>query len=324
MTDELAVTASGLRKSYGGRPVLDGVDLRVARGSVFALLGPNGAGKTTTVRILSTLVSADGGTATVAGFDIRRQRHQVRRAISVTGQTVALDELQSGTENLVMMARLTGLGRDAARTRAGELLELFELTDAAKQRVGTYSGGMKRRLDLAAGLVNRPSLIFLDEPTTGLDPRSRLTMWRIIRELGVTVLLTTQYLEEADQLADRIVVLDAGRIVAEGSAAELKCQYAEARLDLTANGADAFAAIAARLRDLTVHSDQSRLVLGVPTDGSAPQVRRLLDLADPERTDVTRFDVHTATLDDVFLALTGHRTETSTETSAAAKEPAHV
>jgi ABC-2 type transport system ATP-binding protein len=319
MADELAVRASGLRKSYGGLPVLDGLDLGVARGSVFALLGPNGAGKTTTVKILSTLVSADGGTAAVAGYDIRRQRHLVRRSISVTGQDVALDELQTGVENLFMMGRLSGLPRPRAAQRAAELLELFDLTGAGQRRVATYSGGMRRKLDLAVGLVGRPAVVFLDEPTTGLDPRSRQAVWQIVRQLtgdGVTVFLTTQYLEEADQLADRIVVMDAGRVVADGSAASLKRQYADQRLDLTMADPAGFAAVREQFGEAIVHSDQSRLVLGVATDGSAADIRRLLDAADPQRRAVTRFEVHTATLDDVFLALTGH--------SASAKEPAHV
>ncbi len=306
MADELAVQATGLVKSYRANRVLDGVDLRVDRGSIFALLGPNGAGKTTMVRILSTLVRADAGAATVAGFDVVRERALVRRTISLTGQYVAVDELQTGEENLRMMASLSGLTRATATRRAVELLERFDLADAGGRRVETYSGGMRRRLDLAVSLVGQPSVIFLDEPTTGLDPRSRLSTWEVITSLagaGVTVFLTTQYLEEADQLADRIAVLDAGRVVAEGSAAALKQQYAQVRLDLTASGPDEYEVLARALGDRIVHSDRSRLMIGVPTDGTAAHVRHLLDEADPGRRAVATFEVHSATLDDVFLAL---------------------
>jgi ABC-2 type transport system ATP-binding protein len=246
-----AIEAIGIAKSYGALQVLDGVDLRVERGSVFSLLGPNGAGKTTMVRILSTLLRPDAGSARVAGFDVVADQRAVRQAISLTGQYAAVDELQTGEENLRMIGRLAGLGRAAARARAHELLTRFDLTDAARRRVVTYSGGMRRRLDLAASLVTNPSVLFLDEPTTGLDPRSRIVMWDVITGLvdaGATVFLTTQYLEEADRLADRVALLDAGRVVAEGTPAELKRQTAE------------------------------------------------------------RLSVHTATLDDVFLALTGHTT----------------
>jgi ABC-2 type transport system ATP-binding protein len=225
MTQPLAIEATGLTKSYGTVRVLDGVDVRVRRGSVFALLGPNGAGKTTAVRILATLTEPDTGRALVAGHDVIAARHEVRRRISLTGQYAALDELQTGAENLRMMGRLRALPRGDARDRARELLERFELTDAADRRVGTYSGGMRRRLDLAASLVARPEVLFLDEPTTGLDPHSRQSMWALVSELtasGVTVFLTTQYLEEADRLADEIAILDGGRIVAEGTARALK------------------------------------------------------------------------------------------------------
>jgi len=309
MANQLAVDATGLEKSYGAVPVLTGIDLRVPCGSVFSLLGPNGAGKTTTVRILSTLTRADAGRARVAGFDIARDRHQVRRRISLTGQFAAVDELQTGEENLRMMARLSGLPGREARRRAGELLEQFDLGDAGRRTVATYSGGMRRRLDLAASLVGRPEVIFLDEPTTGLDPRSRQAMWQVITGLagsGVSVFLTTQYLEEADRLADRIAVLDGGGLVAEGTSTELKKQIAEQRLDLTLADAAAFADAARILGDRAVHSDPDSLEIGVATDGSAGHVRALLDEIDPQRRAVETFVVHTATLDDVFLALTGH------------------
>jgi ABC-2 type transport system ATP-binding protein len=309
MPEEWAVEAMGLEKSYGAVRVLHGVDLRVAPGSVFSLLGPNGAGKTTTVRILATLVRADAGQARVAGFDVLRERSRVRRAISLTGQYAALDEAQTGLENLRMMGRLSGLSRRHARLRASGLLERFELTDAARRRVATYSGGMRRRLDLAASLVAAPSVIFLDEPTTGLDPRSRQALWQLISELagaGVTIFLTTQYLEEADQLADQIAVLDGGRVVARGTPAELKRRVADSRLDLELTDQAGYDQVLVTLGSRAVTSDRSRLAIGVATDGSSGQIRALLDEADPARTAVRRFTVHTATLDDVYLALTGH------------------
>jgi ABC-2 type transport system ATP-binding protein len=280
------IEATGLRKSYGATEVLRGVDLAVPAGRLLALLGPNGAGKTTTVRILATLTRPDAGRARVAGLDVVADRRRVRRRISLTGQHAAVDERQTGEENLRMTARLAGLRGRAARARTRDLLERFGLSEAAGRRVETYSGGMRRRLDLAAGLVGRPSVMFLDEPTTGLDPRSREAVWASVGELrdaGVTVLLTTQYLEEADRLADRIAILDAGRIVADGTAAELKRRIASKRLELV-------------LRD--------GRTLDVATDGSAAHVRALLDELDPDRDAVERFALREPTLDDVFLALT--------------------
>jgi ABC-2 type transport system ATP-binding protein len=312
MNDELAIQASGLAKSYGGVRVLGGIDLDVPRGSVFALLGPNGAGKTTTVRILATLSRADAGRARVAGFDVVRDRRQVRRRISLTGQFAALDAAQTGAENLRMIARLAGLPRAAAGRRAAELLEQFELTGAGMRRVGTYSGGMRRRLDLAASLAGYPSVIFLDEPTTGLDPQSRLTTWRAIAGLaadGVTVFLTTQYLEEADRLADQIAVLNGGVVVAAGTAAELKRRVAAQRLDLTCSTAGAYEQVSQSLADRVVHLDPAARTVGVATDGRAPQVRALLDQADPGRNLVASFAVRGATLDDVFFALTAPEKE---------------
>jgi ABC-2 type transport system ATP-binding protein len=311
MRDDLAIEATGLEKSYGDVRVLDGVDLEVPPGSVFALLGPNGAGKTTTVRILSTLIAPDRGTARVAGHDVVAGRRGVRRAISLTGQYAAVDELQTGEENLRMMGRLAGLRRADARVRARDLLARFDLVDAGDRRVGTWSGGMRRRLDLAASLVARPAVLFLDEPTTGLDPRSRSAMWGVIRELvdgGVTVFLTTQYLEEADGLAGRIAVIDGGRIVAEGTAAQLKRMIAGPRVDLTLADPAAFADVADLLGERVTDRDADALVLGVPTDGSAADVRALLDEVDPRGDAVASFAIRDATLDDVFLALTGHST----------------
>jgi ABC-2 type transport system ATP-binding protein len=314
MSDELAIQATGLVKSYRDVRVLTGVDLAVPRGSVFALLGPNGAGKTTTVRILATLSRADAGQARVAGFDVVRDRHQVRRRISLTGQFAALDEVQTGEENLRMMGRLSGLSGTAARQRAAELLGQFDLAGAATRRVSTYSGGMRRRLDLAASLVARPAVIFLDEPSTGLDPASRQTMWRVIEGLaadGVTVFLTTQYLEEADRLASRIAVLDAGRLIAEGTAAELKRRVAAQRLDLICPTQAAFQQVSNRLAGHVVGLDETSLTVGVATDGSAGQVRALLDAADPDRGLIASFAVHGATLDDVFLTLIAPSKETA-------------
>ena len=314
MSEELAIHASGLVKSYGDVRVLDSLDLRVPRGSVFALLGPNGAGKTTTVRILATLSRPDAGQAWVAGFDVVRDRPRVRRRISLTGQFAALDEGQTGEENLRMMGALARLPRTAARRRAAELLEQFDLTAAGRRRVSTYSGGMRRRLDLAASLVARPEVIFLDEPSTGLDLPSRQTMWHVIEGLaasGVTVFLTTQYLEEADRLADQIAVLDGGRLVAQGTAAELKRRVGTRRLDLACVSAQAWTEVAGRCGDRAVHLDEASLTVGVPTDGSAAQVRALLDEADPGRRLIASFAVREATLDDVFLTLTGTAKETT-------------
>jgi ABC-2 type transport system ATP-binding protein len=310
---ELAIEASGLVKSYRDVRVLSGVDLRVPRGSVFALLGPNGAGKTTIVRILATLTEADAGQARVAGFDVRRDRSAVRRRISLTGQFAALDEAQTGEENLRMMGRLARLSRTAARQRAAELIEQFELTAAGRRRVGTYSGGMRRRLDIAASLVGQPSVIFLDEPSTGLDPQSRLTMWQVIAGLaasGVTVFLTTQYLEEAERLAETIAVLDGGRLIAAGTATELKRRIAAQRLDLTCADLASFDQVSRYFGAQAVHLDTASLTVGVPTEGSAAQVRALLDAADPGRVLIADFAVRGATLDDVFLTLTGRTKET--------------
>jgi ABC-2 type transport system ATP-binding protein len=314
MAEELAIQADGLVKSYRDVHVLSGVDLRVPAGTVFALLGPNGAGKTTTVRILATLSKADGGQARVAGFDVVRDRREVRRRISLTGQFTALDQAQTGEENLRMMGRLAGLSRADARRRAAELLARFDLTAAGRRRAGSYSGGMRRRLDLAASLVGHPSVIFLDEPSTGLDLPSRQTMWQVIAGLagsGVTIFLTTQYLEEADRLADRIAVLDGGRLVAEGTAAELKRRIGAQRLDLTCLTEAAWAEVTARCGKRAVHLDRATLTVGVPTDGAAAEIRAQLDAADPDRSLIASFAVRGATLDDVFLTLTGHTKETA-------------
>jgi ABC-2 type transport system ATP-binding protein len=305
--DGTAIRASGIRKSYGSAEVLAGIDVSVPAGSVFALLGPNGAGKTTLVRILATLVEPDAGTATVAGHDLAQAPRRVRESISLTGQYAAVDELLTGMENLVMIGRLRRLSRAAARRRAAELLERFDLTDAARRTVKTYSGGMRRRLDLAMSLVTGPPVIFLDEPTTGLDPRSRQQMWAAVRELaagGSTIFLTTQYLEEADQLADRIMMIHQGTVVAEGTAEELKWQLEGERVELVLADDTAFTRALAELAEDVAASDPPRRSVSVATDGSAAQVRSLLERMDKADAAVDKVAVHQPSLDDVFLALT--------------------
>src|SRR5580692_9422438 len=302
-----AIVATGLRKSFGDKVVLDGIDLEVGAGTTFSLLGPNGAGKTTTVQIMSTLVHADGGQVRVAGHDVVRDPAAVRAAIGVTGQFSAVDNLLTGEENLLLMADLHHLGRTEGRRRAAALLDQFDLTDAAKKTAATYSGGMQRRLDLAMTLVGNPRLIFLDEPTAGLDPRSRRNMWQTIRDLaaqGVTIFLTTQYLEEADQLSDRIAVLDHGRIVAQGTADELKRQIPGGYIQLEFENIAELEA-AARLLGVTSRGDES-LCLQVPSDGNIPALRKLLDRLDDASAKVERLSIHTPDLDDVFFAFTSH------------------
>ena len=302
-----AIAVTGLQKSFGDKVVLDGIDLAVQEGTIFALLGPNGAGKTTTVHILSTLIPADGGDVQVAGHDVTAQADSVRAAIGVTGQFSAVDNLLTGEENLLLMADLHHLGRAEGRRRAAALLDQFDLTDAGRKTAATYSGGMLRRLDLAMTLVGSPRLIFLDEPTTGLDPRSRRNMWQIIRDLaaqGVTIFLTTQYLEEADQLSDRIAVLDHGRIVAEGSAEELKRQIPGGHIQLQFENLDELES-AERVLAVSSRDDES-LSLQVPSDGDIPALRALLDRLDDASVKVGRLLIHTPDLDDVFLAFTGH------------------
>jgi ABC-2 type transport system ATP-binding protein len=311
-----AITAVDVRMSFGENVVLDGVDLTVERGSVFALLGPNGAGKTTMVRILATLLKPDHGEIRVAGHDVAREPDAVRDAIGVTGQFSAVDELLTGRENLALMADLHHLARDNARRRISDLLERFELVEAADRMVATYSGGMRRRLDLAMTLMGRPQVIFLDEPTTGLDPRSRRTMWEIVHNLvsdGTTVFLTTQYLDEADRLADRIAILDRGRIVAQGTAQELKRRIPGGRVDLSFTDAAARLSAATAL-DVPVRDDET-LTLQIPTDGNVATLRRVLRDLDEAAVDVDGLATHTPDLDDVFFALTGRQDHAEQPTS---------
>jgi ABC-2 type transport system ATP-binding protein len=286
--------------------VLDGIDLEVAEGTIFSLLGPNGAGKTTMVQILSTLIGADGGEVRVAGHDLTRDPDAVRAAIGVTGQFSAVDNLLTGEENLLLMADLHHLGRAEGRRRAAELLERFDLVEAAKKTAATYSGGMRRRLDLAMTLVGDPRIIYLDEPTTGLDPRSRRTMWQIIRGLaanGVTIFLTTQYLEEADELADRIALLDHGKLIAEGTADQLKRLIPGGHVRLRFADTGGLQSAVRALGEVSRADDE--LTLHVPSDGSVRSLRGLLTRLDDESIEVEEMSVHTPDLDDVFLTLTG-------------------
>jgi ABC-2 type transport system ATP-binding protein len=301
-----AISTAEVSKSFGDNVVLDGVDLTVERGTVFALLGPNGAGKTTMVRLLATLLAPDRGEIRVAGHDVVREPDAVRAVIGVTGQFSAVDDLLTGRENLELMADLHHLTRAEGRRRIEELLERFELVDAADRMVVTYSGGMRRRLDLAMTLIGAPQIIFLDEPTSGLDPRSRHTAWEIVRGIvadGTTVFLTTQYLEEADQLADRVAILDHGRLVAQGTAHELKRQIPGGRIELSFPDRAARLAAAAALRIAVDGEDD--LTLQIPSDGNVSTLRHVLRTLDEAAIDVAELALHSPDLDDVFLALTG-------------------
>jgi len=303
-----AIAVTGLRKSYGEHMVLDGIDLTVQQGTVFALLGPNGAGKTTTVQILSTLIHADAGQAALAGYDLNTEPSRIREVIGVTGQYSAVDKLLTGRENLMLMADLFHLGRVRAKARAEELLERFDLTEAADKLASTYSGGMQRKLDLAMTLVSDPQIIFLDEPTTGLDPRSRRVMWQIVKDLtrsGVTIFLTTQYLEEADQLAGQIALLDRGRLIAQGTPDELKRMIPGGHIRLRFNDAGTLS----KAREAIARpgrADEEALTLELPTSGSVPELRGILTRLDDQGIDVAELTVHTPDLDDVFLTLTGN------------------
>ena len=310
-----AIVAKGLRKSYGKKVVLDGIDLDIPEGTIFALLGPNGAGKTTAVQILSTYIRADGGSAQVGGHDVAGDPDAVRALIGVTGQFSAVDTLLTGEENLMLMGDLHHLSRRAGRVRAAALLKQFDLEEAGGKMLATYSGGMRRRLDLAMTLMGDPRIIFLDEPTTGLDPRSRQTMWQIIRDLvagGVTIFLTTQYLEEADQLAHRIAVLDHGKLIAEGTPDELKRLTPGGHIRLQFADPAGLSTAARILGEAS--RDDDTLTLKIPTDGGVRSLRGVLDQLDQANVEVDSLTVHTPDLDDVYFALTGHPT--------AEKEPA--
>jgi ABC-2 type transport system ATP-binding protein len=319
-----AIDAQGIKKSFGKLKVLDGVNVQVERGTIVALLGPNGAGKTTTVRILSTLLEPDAGTVNIEGYDIKKQPNEVRSVIGLTGQYAAVDEYLTGRENLHMMGRLYHLSTADARRRAEELLKQFDLVDAADRVAKTYSGGMRRRLDLAVSLIAAPPVVFLDEPTTGLDPRSRLAMWEIIKQLienGSTILLTTQYLEEADQLADRIMVIDGGKVIAEGTADELKNQVGNERIEFTLK-ADADYQKALKVIDGTgVQSDAKRRTISVAHEGGVKALRVLLERLERGGVTVDGLSLHKPTLDDVFLHLTGHQaTQEEAEESTKARK----
>lgn len=313
-----AIEVKDLHKSYGKMPVLTGVNLTVERGTMLALLGPNGAGKTTTVRILSTLLTADSGDVHIEGLDVRRQADDVRHIIGLTGQYAAVDELLTARENLVMMGQLYHLKTEHAKQRATELLEQFDLVKAADRVVKTFSGGMRRRLDLAISLIAAPPIIFLDEPTTGLDPRSRLAMWDVIKKLmasGATILLTTQYLEEADQLANKIAVIDGGKVIAEGTADELKNRVGKERLELTLTTPKDFAAAKQQLASgEALHEDADKRTVSVAIDNGAKTVKQILDQLDDAGVSIEALSLHKPTLDDVFLALTGHQASEEEQT----------
>jgi ABC-2 type transport system ATP-binding protein len=313
----LAVIAvKNLRKAYGKNEVLKGVNFQVQRGTMLALLGPNGAGKTTTVRILSTLLKADGGTVTIEGHDALNEPQKVRQVIGLTGQSAAVDEMLTGRENLVMMGRLYRLTRQSAKERAEELLQQFDLVDAANRPLKAYSGGMRRRLDLAVSLIATPPVIFLDEPTTGLDPRSRQAMWTVIKQLlaeGTTILLTTQYLEEADQLADNIVVIDGGKVIAEGSAKELKAKVGKDRLELTFANAKALSAAVKVLGDAVVDTNDKEFTATTVISDTNKDVKDVLETLSTAKINLESLAVHKPTLDDVFLSLTGKAKRTDAE-----------
>lgn len=310
-TKEYAISAKGVTKSFGKVDVLKGIDLKVERGKVFALLGPNGAGKTTTVKILTTLLKADGGSAKVAGYDVRHDADKVRGEIGLTGQYAAVDEYLTGRENLHMMGRLYHLSRRDTRHRTEQLLELFDLVEASNRAVKTYSGGMRRRLDLASSLIATPPIVFLDEPTTGLDPRSRLGMWSVVRKLaqaGATILLTTQYLEEADQLADRIAVIDGGKVIAEGTADELKGKVGKERVEFGFESKASTVKAAKLLDGEALQIDEDKRTISLASEG-VKHLNSQLTKLDKAHLEPESLSLHKPTLDDVFMHLTGHAAE---------------
>jgi ABC-2 type transport system ATP-binding protein len=312
------IVVKSLRKSYKDLAVLKGVSFSVKQGTILALLGPNGAGKTTTVKILSTLLNPDGGKASVGGHDVSKDASGVRQNIGLTGQYAAVDEYLTGRENLYMIGRLYRMSKSDAASRSDELLEKFDLVEAGSRAVKTYSGGMRRRLDLAMSLIANPPVIFLDEPTTGLDPRSRLTLWGIIKDLakaGTTILLTTQYMEEADVLADNIVVIDHGKVIAEGTAKQLKSKIGSERIELTISKKSNFADAAAAVKAKNIQSDAETRTLSITAKDGVNELRSVLQQLDSKGITVTNLSLHQPTLDDVFLTLTGKGTDTRKEAS---------
>lgn len=304
-----AIEVEALRKSFGKVSVLKGVDFAVKRGSILALLGPNGAGKTTTVRILSTLLTPDSGRAMILGYDVVKQAEQVRGVIGLTGQYAAVDEYLTGQENMEMMGRLYRLSSADTKQRSRDLLKEFDLVDAANRAVKTYSGGMRRRLDIAVSLISSAPVLFLDEPTTGLDPRSRLTMWEIIKQLSatdITILLTTQHMEEADKLADQIVVIDGGKVIANGTPGDLKARVGSEHVDITIEQSSDFRAAVKALEGIELQADEKRLLISIATKEGAGHVKRILDRLDNAHARVESMSLHRPTLDDAFLSLTGH------------------
>lgn len=309
MAQKSAIAVKNLQKSYGKVKVLSGINFTVEHGTILALLGPNGAGKTTTIRILSTLVEPDGGTATVSGHDVVKEPDHVRANIGLTGQYAAVDEYLSARENLEMMGRLYRLSIEDCRKRAQELLEQFELAEVGPRKVKTYSGGMRRRLDLAMSLIAAPPIIFLDEPTTGLDPRSRMTMWGLVKQLikeGTTILLTTQYMEEADYLADNIVVIDGGKVIAEGTPDSLKAKVGSDRLEITISKKSNFGKAREIIDGQGVQIDEERRAISIASKGGVRKLKELLQRLDEAKVQVEDLSMHRPTLDDVFLTLTGH------------------
>lgn len=316
MTDDIAISIKDLTKSFKDLKVLTGINLSVKRGTMLALLGPNGAGKTTTVKILSTLSAPDSGEVLVNGFDVVKDADEVRQVIGLTGQYAAIDEYLTGRENLEMMGRLYHLSKAESKTRAHQLLIKFDLVEAAERAAKTYSGGMRRRLDLAASLVATPPIIFLDEPTTGLDPRSRISMWNVIEDLkkeGATILLTTQYLEEADKLADRIAVIDHGRVIAEGTADELKAKVGKNRLELVLVNKSDMKKASEVVKGKKVSTNENDQSFTIPVEGGVKEVNQILNAMESVGIEIESMSLHKPTLDDVFLNLTGHETVTNTE-----------